>query len=534
VEQTYEGTDQRAALFSAQHARDIRLQHVAASSVPNDRATETTILVVLTCSEEKQPCSMIKLFQLELPSDSGGAIPDSKPTSESLVPLALKTKVLVESCVLSVAFSPHLNQFAVGLSDKTVRVHDVRTGRLASFWSGHRKDVVGVSFAGGESSDTLLSAGLDGEVRVWNVSTKEIMPEFRGHKGSITCLAFSPARPDALGIPRSQFLATGSQDKTVRLWRAQTGRMERSLNADGVPVAVSFDGNGEVLRWITDRGHRAEWNTSTQSFRKHKKAVSNEPAPPAPNAAAVPTLVSAGTRDPTVSTHAITDDQALRLRSPTKGPISVFEVRNASASRVYERVRLSQDGTRLIAVHRNNSAFNTRDRLVSAWMLEYDARNAASMQETLPLRAVNLFKDEAVSEIDAPVALSPGSGKWAAVLAQNGKEIWLWCLESAKKSSSPHKLVGYSNVIRFMEFSPDGLLLATASDDNSVRVWSVANDTAPVIVWSAGHPLVLSGANASTIRGDPEERVASLMKQKGGLVSVGYRFRSFFSSEPHL
>src|SRR4051794_16515891 len=69
--------------------------------------------------------------------------------------------------VLSVAFSPDGKTLASGGEDKTVRLWDVGTRKLAATLMGHNEIVSSVAFS--PDGKLMASAGPDGITRVWDV-----------------------------------------------------------------------------------------------------------------------------------------------------------------------------------------------------------------------------------------------------------------------------------------------------------------------------------------------------------------------------
>ena len=59
----------------------------------------------------------------------------------------------------------------------------------------------------------LASGGQDRVVRIWDINLGEQRAELKGHEDSVTSVAFSPV---------GTVLATASKDKSVILWRAAT------------------------------------------------------------------------------------------------------------------------------------------------------------------------------------------------------------------------------------------------------------------------------------------------------------------------
>jgi WD40 repeat protein len=155
--------------------------------------------------------------------------------------------------VRALTFAPDGKTLAGGGNDKVIRLWDVATGEQRAILPGHTHTVWTVAFS--PDGRLLASSGTDGVVKIWNVATeKELVSQetsvdkvysnplealafspngqtlavacdrvvqlwdvptgrrgvcLEGHQGKVQCLAFSPD---------GTRLASGSHDRTVRLW----------------------------------------------------------------------------------------------------------------------------------------------------------------------------------------------------------------------------------------------------------------------------------------------------------------------------
>jgi WD40 repeat protein len=85
----------------------------------------------------------------------------------------------------------------------------------------------------------LASGSFDKTAKLWRADTGELARTFSGHAQAVVDLAFSPD---------SQLLATGSDDSSVKLWQPSDGSLLRSLTGGSEHVyAVAFSPDG---RWL--------------------------------------------------------------------------------------------------------------------------------------------------------------------------------------------------------------------------------------------------------------------------------------------
>jgi serine/threonine protein kinase len=99
---------------------------------------------------------------------------------------------------------------------------------------GHIGNVRSVSFS--PDGKTIASGSDDKTVKIWDAATGTILRSLRGHSATVTSVFFSPD---------GKTLISSGKDKTVRVWDAATGEaLQRSpgVSCEGTPAAFSPDG----------------------------------------------------------------------------------------------------------------------------------------------------------------------------------------------------------------------------------------------------------------------------------------------------
>ena len=125
---------------------------------------------------------------------------------------------------------------------------------------GHRQWVEAVAFS--KDGNTLLSGGgtadARGEVRFWQTAGPGwIVPD--AHKKVISCAAWSPD---------GKTLATGSNDNTIILWDALTGKPKATLEGHEGPVrSLAFRPDGKMLASSSEDKTVKLWDVATNQER---------------------------------------------------------------------------------------------------------------------------------------------------------------------------------------------------------------------------------------------------------------------------
>jgi WD40 repeat protein len=340
--------------------------------------------------------------------------------------------------VEGVAFSPDGKLIASCGADEAIRVWDVATSRPVSRLETPEGRTNAISFS--PDGEKLASAGRI--LRLWNVATGALLWKYS-------------TRPLAVVFsPDGNTLATGGSDNRVRLWDIANGELlhEFDLNEERVevrPVAFSPDGRllasaskTTIFTWEVASGRLMNINQGAHQRSIASLAITNDGQH----------LLSGGER------RVLTDERMSRSISE----IRVWDARTGehvadfptpeNLARAPSLV-VSPDGRFLYSAH--------YDRIIT-WDIE----------SRTPTRFVKSARAQ-LGGMAQGLTVSPDG----TLLATHGhwprrNKIWLWDLDERKQLWPQDDAHGAA--VTVVRYSPDGSLVATGSEDGSVRLWDAA------------------------------------------------------------
>lgn len=125
--------------------------------------------------------------------------------------------------VLCIAWSPDGKKLASACKNGHICLWDPKTGmQIGKKMTSHKQwinQLVWEPYHRNPYCRHLASAGKDGEVRIWDTMKCEMVRCLTGHTASVTCVKWG-----GQGL-----IYTGSQDRTIKVWRSEDGILCRTL-----------------------------------------------------------------------------------------------------------------------------------------------------------------------------------------------------------------------------------------------------------------------------------------------------------------
>ena len=139
--------------------------------------------------------------------------------------------------VYCMAMTRNGNQIVVGRQDRVLRVFNTGFRRFSGIPKAHNELISAVGLAANDTR--AVSASLDGDLAVWDLTNGSLIHRLRGHESDIYSLAVFP---DGIRC------ATVDRNGMARIWDLQEGKSLVEFRADERPVsAVAVSADGSLL-----------------------------------------------------------------------------------------------------------------------------------------------------------------------------------------------------------------------------------------------------------------------------------------------
>jgi WD40 repeat protein len=266
----------------------------------------------------------------------------------------------------------------------------------------------------------------DFHIRAWDIITGKLLHDFSGHENDVETPTLSSD---------GKWLATGSDDMTLRLWDTESGALLSIVQNESQTFSPVFSPDNENLAAVCMRAFRVKvWEV--------KKLLTS------PSYFAKLGLVAIA---PNGKTFLATDVEPKHT--------AMYDL--SSGQPVFSYPDLSN-------IHADGSAsFSPNGKL-----LAFKRGNTQSVVEVSEIATGKMVSMLYLNSSPILASAFSPNGK-ILITAGQGRDIKIWDTTSLAERTT---LQGHSDKVFCLSFSPDGSRLASGGYDDTVKVWDIVNE----------------------------------------------------------
>jgi len=359
------------------------------------------------------------------------------------------------AAIKAAAFSPNGRAVVTASADGAARIWTTE-GKLLGSFRGHEGEVTQAAFV---DDERVLTRGADGTVQVWTARRPQ-RGVFAGHDAGLYWGTFSHS---------GKRVVTAAEDKSARLWDLEGRELARLEGHKGIVTWASFSADDDCVVTASDDREARVWCDLEPRVERASVRLG-----PHRDGLVYAEFLPANRRVITAS-----QDGKFAIWDASSGHlVSQKDVGGRLAA-----ARLSADGSRVVV--------GLDDGTIQVWLLD------GSPRERIGVSIGGRFSSLAWSPDDRAVVSTARDGKvrlWTIgdketrVVTTERKEAWDaefspdgTLLAIASDASTARivdldgrevaKLVGHDSTVSSAVFSPDGEHVLTASTDHTARIW---------------------------------------------------------------
>jgi WD40 repeat protein len=318
-------------------------------------------------------------------------------------------------------FSPDGQTIASVSDDRTVKLWNLKGELLDTIEVDTSVD----SLVFSPDGKAIVSGDENGKVQIWNLQGK-LLHTLQGHTDKINNVIFSP---------NGKIIASASDDKIIKFWNRQ-GKLLHTLQGHQAGVnKLVFSPNGQTIASGSFDDTVRLWNLkgvllqTLDGYTGYMK-----------------TLEFSLDGQTVISVDA---DKIVKLWNITRNHLSTFKLNTD----YIDKLIFSPDGRVEDAIDEKKRKIQEEDNT--------PVLNGFSMK--------SLFKlEKQLDKSQEEVVLSPNRQTIAST-NEKDKTIKLWNL----KGELIHTLIGHTDSIKSVRFSPNGQTIASSSIDQTIKLWNL-------------------------------------------------------------
>jgi len=320
--------------------------------------------------------------------------------------------------VYSVAFSPDGQTLVSGSTDG-LSLWDTVSGAALKSTSAYGEGLTDIALS--SNGISLVTASKNGEVVLWDASTRQRTRAFNSAEQTPKCVAVSP---------NGRLISSGFEDGSIRIWDAESGAEIRTLNGHTSDVVdIAFSPDNTLLASASDDKTIILWSVA-DGQKQHTLSGKNEGK---------------------IVNISFSSDGTQLLSSSSEGEIKLWDVFAGNA--IYVLAEFPFD---------NRSVFSPDGKVfASADLIAIKIWNAANGQQI----------HEWSTERAEMLAFSPDG----RILVSGGSDgsLNLWNVNDDANLLAIATLKVHHDSVTGIVFTPDGKTMITSSLDGTVRFWNV-------------------------------------------------------------
>jgi U3 small nucleolar RNA-associated protein 13 len=358
--------------------------------------------------------------------------------------------------VLVADFDPSGTLVVTGAADRNVMVWDIDHGHATHSFKEHAAPITAVKFVPHPTAvERLISASEDGVVRCWDLITQSCIAAMKEHFAAVTSIAFST---DSFGYT----MLTGGRDRVVCVW--DTHEFGRSSLAVAAKATIPALEGIEAIVMLLSTQSAAVSQQGTKQQDMHFVTAGDC------GVLRKWHLQVIGGARYGVACKLHTNVSMLRAhKCAEEGPVTSVDTSAALANQFAHLLLRKQLGAPVPGTKRKRLGAVTTPSMYQLLATTRDnIITLVSDDDKLETLKTIVGHTDDIIDIKYIPRLAAESEQLLAV-ATNSEQLQVVNISSF----DTRLLSGHKDIILSVSASPDGCLLATASKDNTARIWDI-------------------------------------------------------------